>query len=291
MTRIEWCDETWNPFVGCSRVSEGCRHCYAERFAGRGLSERYRGLTEGGRWTGETRFIPEELARLRRWRKPRRVFVCSMSDLFHEANAPRDVASVLDACERSPRHRFYILTKRAERMAELLGRSTVIPNARVGVSIEDQRTADERLPYLGRLASAGWKTMASAEPLLGAIDLSWALTVSGISPVGWLIVGGESGPGARPMHPDWARSLRDQAVGSGVPFFFKQWGEWEPAEFRGVGTAYNRVSDGSISGHSATTKLHWWGGAYGDGQPVSARVGKQQAGRMIDGRTWDEVPE
>jgi len=252
MTKIEWCDESWNPIIGCARVSEGCRHCYAERFAGRmsGPRQAYHGLVEKHdrewRWTNEIRFMQSRLEKPLRWRKPRRVFVNSMGDLFHEKVNWAVVNRVFAVMAAAPQHRFIILTKRPKIMQAYICNEAVpklvravmlydygqeesrwpLPNVWLGVSVENQETATERLPIL--LDTPAAKHIVSAEPLLGPVDFSpWLSQRESIS---WLIVGGESGPGARPMHPDWARAIRDDCAAAGMPFFFKQWGVWRPVE-------------------------------------------------------------
>jgi protein gp37 len=293
VTRIEWTDATWNPVVGCSRVSEGCRNCYAERMAGRianaGQAATLRGQPIGearaayaevvkaratmrgphaiesptylGQWNGDVRLLESALAEPLRWRKPRRVFVNSMGDLFHHRVPDEWIDMVLAVVAATPQNTYQVLTKRPGRMAEYLagyigGRFATIegataaravlppalearalrsrwplPNLWVGTSVEDQTTADGRLPHL--LAAPAALRFVSCEPLLGPVSL-WrgdsARALLNLGPVangrglGWVIVGGESGPGARPMRPAWVRDLRDRCVVAGVPFFFKQWG-------------------------------------------------------------------
>jgi len=221
---IEWTDCTWNPTRGCSRVSPGCEHCYAERQAHRQNHRggAYEGLTRltsrGPVWTGQVRLIRDQLDVPERWRKPRRIFVNSMSDLFHEALADEEIAHVFKAMLAAPRHTYQILTKRTARMAEWSKKYSdlISSNVWLGTSIEDQDAADERLPCLWKVRAA--VRFLSVEPLLGLIDLG---DLAGIH---WVIVGGESGSGARPMRPEWARAIRDRCIAHGVPFFFKQWG-------------------------------------------------------------------
>lgn len=265
-TGIEWTDATWNPFMGCSRVSEGCRHCYAERMAGRFAPKAaegslYHGLTHlvnGTQvWTGKINSAPEYTweAPLR-WRKPRRIFVNSMSDLFHENVPDVWIDRVLATMALAPRHIFQVLTKRPERMlayfSDLRARTLSIidrmadirymgfepdgvdlplSNVWLGVSAENQKAADERLPILAKVPCR--VRFVSCEPLLGPLDITRWINRDAIresegswvsEQVDWVICGGESGPGARPMDPDWARSLRDQCVAAGVPFFMKQMG-------------------------------------------------------------------
>ena len=234
---IEWTEATWNPVTGCTQVSPGCAHCYAKRFA-----ERFRGVPGHPYEQGfEVVQRPERLDQPLRWKRPRTIFVNSMSDLFHEAVADGFVASVFEVMERAERHTFQVLTKRPERAAALAPSLPWPPNVWLGVSVENQRWT-ARVDALREIPAA--VRFLSCEPLLGPL----ALDLEG---VGWVIAGGESGPRARPMDIAWARGVRDQCLASGVPFFFKQWGEHGP-----------------------------------DGR----REGKKRAGRLLDGRTWDEAP-
>ncbi len=341
---ITWTDATWNPIRGCSRVSEGCRNCYAERVAYRfsGPGQPYEGLVrinaEGGRqpqWNGTVRVVEDHMLDPIRWKgKPLydakngervgyregvRVFVNSMSDLFHENVSDQTIDRVFAVMALCPQHQFQVLTKRSERMlhwfqsAAYAGTQTAafaiggpaktqfvwpLPNVWLGVSVEDQAAADARIPLLLQTpAAVRW---ISAEPLLGPIDVRrymwpthwhWdsnyrtpqaaiaagayaqkkpqALVLAGAGFLNWVVVGGESGPGARPMEEAWARSLRDQCVAAGIPFHFKQWGEWLPA-----------MCDGApIDGQELNCS----------DDPI--RVGKHKAGRLLDGREWNEFPD
>ncbi|MCA0204341.1 MAG: phage Gp37/Gp68 family protein [Proteobacteria bacterium] len=322
-TPIEWADATWNPIIGCSRVSEGCRNCYAEvmaaRFSkpgqwGEGLAQIVR-KPDGSadhRWTGKVRFNERALDQPLRWRKPRRIFVCSTSDLFHEGVPDEWLDRVFAVMALAPWHTFMVLTKRPERAREYLNRrdergrwpamdyaalmaatgswSTPaldlregwpLPNVWLGTSIEDQATADARIPHL--LATAAAVRFVSAEPLLGPVDLGGYLPDLDCGDgLDLVIVGGESGPGARPMHPDWPRALRDQCVAAGTAFFFKQWGEWAPAA-------------GWYEDHQVSLPLRVWGpnGWTDDGRVDGewlARAGKKAAGRLLDGKVWDQMP-
>ena len=230
-SRIEWTETTWNPVTGCSKVSEGCKHCYAERMSARlramGI-EKYR---RGFQVAQHESVLETPL----RWRKPRLVFVNSMSDLFHDLVDSGFVEAVFDVMNRCPQHSFQVLTKRPERTLELDSDLNWTPNIWLGVSIESGRWL-RRLEAL-RLTSAKTRFL-SLEPLLGPLP---GLDLSGVD---WVITGGESGPGARPMDPAWVREIRDNCVRRDVPFFFKQWG----------GT------------------------------------NKKRTGRVLDGRTWDEMP-
>ena len=219
---IEWTDATWNPVAGCTIVSPGCANCYAMRMAARLEAmgqDKYRDLTRprGGRptWTGAVKCDETTLDVPLRWRKPRFVFVNSMSDLFHADVPERFIARVWKTMAAARRHTFQILTKRPDRMRRVTERLAVLPNVWLGTSVE---TADY-LPRLDELrATRAAVRFASFEPLLGAI------TDANLEGIHWAIVGGESGPGARPMNADWVRSIREQCEGQGVDFFFKQWG-------------------------------------------------------------------
>lgn len=301
-TGIEWTDATWNPIRGCSRVSEGCRNCYAEsvaaRFSGPGLP--YEGLarrTASGeaRWTGVAKMVPKMLDQPMRWQKPRRIFVNSMSDLFHESLDFRDIAAIFGVMALAGHHTFQVLTKRPARMVEwfqwasrvdiitemsealsaalgdglasLAYRASAgwpLPNVWLGVSVENQEAAHTRVALLRATPAA--VRFLSCEPLLGPL---YALDLEGI---GWVIAGGESGPHARPMHPDWVRKLRDDCARAGVPFFFKQWGEW--------------VEEGSEEAkHSGQNPFGPLVVAAGE-QPEAkwmVKVGKKAAGSLLDG--------
>jgi protein gp37 len=236
-SKIEWTDATWNPIRGCAKISPGCTHCYAETFA-----ERFRGVSGHPYEQGfDLRLIPEKLEEPLRWAKSKMVFVNSMSDLFHEGVPDDYIEQVCRVMQKARWHRFQVLTKRSERMASMLGTrlnfAASEPHIWFGVSVENRKHGLPRIEHL-RSAPAGLR-MLSVEPLLedlGALDLAG---------IGWVILGGESGPGARPMAADWVRSIRDQCRAASVPFFFKQWG----------GTR------------------------------------KKQFGRVLDGRSHDDVPE
>ena len=218
-TEIEWTDATWNPVTGCTRIGPGCDNCYALRFA-----ERWRGIPEHPYEQGfDLRLWQERLDVPLRWRRPRMIFVNSMSDLFHK-NVPADfVDSVFDTMERANHHTYQVLTKRSSLMRTYIqrryGERTVPSHIWLGTSIED-RSRLNRLNHLRQTPAT--VRFVSFEPLLddiGPVDLTG---------IAWAIVGGESGPGARPMHPDWARTLRDACHNQGVAFFFKQWGGRHP---------------------------------------------------------------
>jgi protein gp37 len=230
-TGIEWTEATWNPVTGCTKISPGCKRCYAERMA-----ERLRAMGQANYRHGfDLTLQPQMLDAPLRWRRPRTVFVNSMSDLLHEDVPAEFIDRVFDVMRRAGWHRFQVLTKRADRLAELAPSLAWPSNVWMGVSVEkaEYQVRIDRL----RSTPAAVKFL-SLEPLLGPLP---DLDLEGI---GWVIVGGESGPGARPMEPGWALDIRDQCVRAGVPFFFKQ-----------------------------------WGGRH-----------KVRAGRILDGRTWDQMP-
>ena len=210
-TAIEWTDATWNPVTGCSKVSTGCKHCYAERLAHRLQamgSVRYR---NGFAVT----LHPAVLDLPKRWRQPRMIFVNSMSDLFHESVPPEFIQRVFATMRDCPQHTFQVLTKRSARLRDLAQYLDWAPNIWMGVSVENRRVI-HRIHDLQ--AVPAYVRFLSCEPLLGPLD---DLPLDGIH---WVIVGGESGPDARPMQAEWVRTIRDQCRRADVPFFFKQWG-------------------------------------------------------------------
>lgn len=293
-TGIEWTDSTWNPIRGCSRVSEGCRNCYAEKIAARfsGPGMPYRGLAtfKGGeaRWTGEVRLIEGALEEPLRWKEPRKIFVNSMSDLFHPGVRDEWLASIFDVMARAPQHTYQILTKRPDRMLDAFraaentevrreferAYSQVWPpvNWWFGVSVEDQTTAGYRLPILLQCPAA--IRFISYEPALGPIDFAEAVGGAEMfTAFDWLICGGESGPHARPMRQDWVRAARDLCQQTGVAFFFKQWGEWLP---------YDNLTDCARACMSEGVK--------NDTESRAYRVGKLLAGASLDGTEWKQFP-
>ncbi len=294
MSKIEWTDKTWNPVVGCTKVSPGCEHCYAERMAYRlacmdkklYTTGVVRGIDGRAEWTGQIGIAPEKIwTQPLHWRKPRRIFVCSMGDLFHE-NVPQEaIFRVFATAWENPRHTFQILTKRPKRMRVMVSLMAAtrsypgqwpIPNVWLGVTAENQEAADKRIPLLLNTPAA--VRFVSCEPLLGPIDLNGTPAGQALGPcdecghtdenpscescdgtpsLDWIIAGGETGPGARPMHPDWIRSIRDQCKDARVPFLFKQWGDKHTAP---VVSGYNpdakkggRLLDGVI--HDAYPKV------------------------------------
>lgn len=212
---IEWTEATWNPVTGCTKVSPGCKHCYAETMAKRLQAMGQRNYRNGFELTLQ----PHMLDQPNRWRRPRMIFVNSMSDLFHEEVPMEYVARVFTAMQLAPRHTFQVLTKRSGRMSRLLGPQFWTPNIWAGVSVESQE-------YLSRVddlrASHAHVRFLSCEPLLGPLS---GMNLEGID---WVIAGGESGKGHRPMKAEWVRGIRDQCLAASVPFFFKQWGGLRP---------------------------------------------------------------
>lgn len=299
---IEWTDATWNPVRGCTKVSPGCDNCYAER-----ITERFHGK---GSFATVVR-DEEKLDLPLTWRKPRRVFVNSMSDLFHDAVSDQFITEVFARMWWAPSHTFQVLTKRHSRMRSLVPRieerlrqreedlalvdcptplTWPLPNVWLGVSVEDQKWADIRVPaLLDTPAAVRW---LSCEPLLGPVVLAedWielelqAFGGNGAAcfpRIDWVVVGGESGHGARPMEPNWARGIRDACVAASVPFFFKQWGEWAPNGWRGIGMARGLMGRERLVDPVLDDMGH---------REVIERLGKKRAGRELDGRTWDEYP-
>jgi protein gp37 len=241
-TKIEWTDQTWNPVTGCTKISEGCAHCYAERMSKR-LAGRC-GYPEASH-NFDVTLHPDRLDEPLHWRKPRRVFVVSMGDLFHEDIPDSFILEVFRVMGRqnTRQHTFQVLTKRPGRMKEWIseyivdrdGKPDPFPNIWLGVTAENQERANERIPTLLQIPAA--VRFVSVEPMLGPVDLSEWINPQGAtarddparySLLDWVICGGESGPDARPMHPDWARSLRDQCQMAGVPFFMKQMSKKAP---------------------------------------------------------------
>ncbi|MGH1563056.1 DUF5131 family protein [Mumia sp. DW29H23] len=311
-TGIEWTDATWNPVTGCTEVSPGCDHCYAKT-----LAERFRGV-EGHYFEQGFDVVlrPDKLDQPLRWRRARKVFVNSMSDLFHTDVPDEYIARVFAVMACAPQHTFQVLTKRHGRMRSLLSSSSFqqlvyraindlpsavradvagtlpLPNVWLGVSVENQQWADIRIPALLQTSAA--VRFLSCEPLLGPIEFQ---RVPGFNRIGldlsawWVIVGGESGRGARPMHPDWARSLRDQCIAAGVPFTFKQWGEWAPGHRNGRMSKHRFRYESTRFAPDGTRYKANEPDLYSyPGMESVLRVGKRAAGRELDGRTWDDSP-
>jgi len=342
-SKIEWTHwpgfrgETLNPIVGCSETSVGCDHCYAVRTAhrlagnpNRAVQAAYRGLTHKTaygdlEWTGTVRFRPEELEKLERWRKPRCIFWCSMSDMFHPRVGVEWFHRILLIMIAHSEHRHIVLTKRPVRMFDAInffigsfcgGHEAVwrrmTKHIAWGVTAETQELLDERVPWLVRVPAA--RRFVSIEPMLGPVDLTrvtahlatwFPRRLAGMPPpdkcgpdvlcgtvlredagpfspcrcgnraLDWVIVGGETGPGARPMDPDWARQVRDDCGEAGVPFFFKQWGEWLQWD-------YDPWDPGDDAQRVFTGPGEWPRTVY--------RVGRKFAGCELDGQEHKEFP-
>ena len=235
---IEWTESSWNPVTGCTKISAGCAHCYADRMA-----RRLHAMGQPNYRNGfEVTCHPDALELPLKWKKPQMIFVNSMSDLFHKAVPAEFIGEIFFTMNQARWHTFQILTKRADRLRQLAPHLKWTPNVWMGVTVESAKHANR----IDDLRATGAKVkFLSLEPLLGSLP---DLNLSGID---WVIVGGESGPKARRMQAEWARDIRDQCVAAGVPFFFKQWGCYDE---NGV------------------------------------RVGKKKAGRLLDGRLWEEMP-
>lgn len=291
-SKIEWLmgsdgspGMTWNPITGCTKISDGCKNCYAQRMAKR-LAGRYG-------YPKDNPFEPgvchnDKLEDPFRWKKPQRIFVCSMGDLFHEKVNIMSGARVLSVAEEAHQHTYLFLTKRPDIMETVMkfyfGKRPMPKNWWLGVTVCNQQEADEKIPILLQIPAA--VRFISVEPMLSPVDIDDYIrhynyetgkiegkngrlflpqndspeTKEPKGPIHQIIVGGESGPGARPMHPDWARSLRDQCVSAGVPFFFKQWGSNpHPDAFESI-------------------------------PMVNAVMQAKKGGRLLDGQIWDQTP-
>lgn len=340
-TKIEWSDATWNVITGCSPVSPGCANCYAAQLAGTRLKNHpsRAGLTKevNGRpvWTGDVRFNEEWLTLPLRWKKPRRIFVCAHSDIFH-SNVPDEwLDKIFAVMVLASQHTFQVLTKRPERMRayihaimdgqrQLASSATtiksglagmavasvlkkgIIHNVWLGVTAENQEQANKRIPLL--MGTPAAKRFVSIEPMLSHVDLeavvfrhskgfwgdalSWShlpysrreeLKNGAVYPaIDWVICGGESGPNARPMHPDWVRSLRDQCQEANVPFFFKQWGNWCPQSI-GHSGEIGAWNNGAFYRNCADIK--------NNENNMNRVSGKKYAGyNLLDGKEYLEVP-
>jgi len=314
MTTIEWTNETWNPIAGCTRVSPGCQRCYAERLAKRLAAmgqEKYQGLLDhNGRWNGvinvaSNRVINHPLTIT----KPTKWFVNSMSDLFHENLAYSTQDRIFTVMAEAKQHIFQVLTKRPENFAEFFDQyGTCPPNVWLGVSVESQAYTS-RIPPL--LATDARVKFLSCEPLLDKLDLRPYLL--GLQ---WVIVGGESGPGARPMQADWARIIRNNCRETNTPFFFKQWGETLPMFqksefFQGYYGGFGENFIFFEPSHEVPDDLEadkdFWGHPFEKCGPLfnvnnvptreyksnhtGLMVGKKKAGRLLDGKEYNEMPQ
>jgi len=277
---IEWTDKTWNPVSGCSKVSSGCKNCYADAM-----------FTRFKKQWGEFNDVKcheDKLSEPFRLKKPSKIFVNSMSDLFHEKVPFEFIDKVMGVIIENPRHIFQVLTKRPEiavrYFASRIAREAenYFPkNLWLGVSVENQRTADQRIPILLRIPVS--VRFLSCEPLLGAINFddllkNWNAYDPRMFQINWVIVGGESGKNARPIHPEWVRSILSECLDMSIPFFFKQWGEWIPGDK--VPLDYMKGKDQFQEG-----KYHDFSDNY-----MALKVGKKTAGATLDGKEWKEFP-
>ncbi len=331
---ITWTEQTWNPIRGCSRVNEDCRNCYAERVAmrfsdpGQPYADVVRRITVSGSlnhgqtkatgWNGQVQMVDGHLADPLRWKRPRLVFVNSMSDLFHESLAFEDIDRIVAVMALASRHTFQVLTKRPARMAEYLasrqhgGQVTAaaramlgqfklqdaadtwvldgrrmapwpLPNVWWGASMGHQKAVDDLGPKLLACRPHAAVLWVSAEPMIERVNLERVLPKllegvmfdQALKGVDWVVAGGESGPNARPCHPDWARAVRDDCQAAGVPFHWKQWGEWTE-------------EDTGVSNHQIVARHRH--NVIDTAAVRMFKAGKKAAGRLLDGRTWDEWP-
>lgn len=324
MTKIEWTDETWNPFTGCTKVSIGCDNCYAEKMWPR-LTKMNKAYA--GRKFSNVQFHPERLEVPFRWKKPRKIFVCSMGDLFHERNSFEQIASVYGVMASCPQHTFQVLTKRPDRALEFydwirlyvgctkdafrkflltssqsghlmsydnyyqMGCNWPLPNLWIGVTAENQDQLDKRLSILFQIPAS--KYFVSMEPLLSEISFRWAKWITigqskttghldGLKKLDWVIAGGETGHKARPIHPDWVRSIRDQCKETGTPFFFKGWGEWAlKNQTKLLETKGFKCLDISTDEEA---------GMYSLGRLIY-KFGKSKSGSLLDGVEYKQFPK
>ena len=269
-SKIEWTDHTFNPWIGCTKVSDGCKYCYAETL----MDKRVR--TSAANWREPLAWNRQAKAEGRRYR----VFCASLADVFEYKPDQPEMddwrRELFQMITNTPHLDWLLLTKRPELVNETIERVTGFSDSEmwfftshvwIGTSVENQEQADKRIPELLEIPAA--VRFLSMEPLLGNVQVD-------LDGINWVIVGGESGANARPMHPDWARSIRNQCKEVGVPFFFKQWGEWLPECQVKEQDDWERLMDSGTH--------HMWDDI------VTVRVGKKAAGRLLDGREWNEFP-
>jgi len=306
-TLISWADASWPVTVGCEKVSKGCYGCYAMRDARRmennpnpKVSSVYSGLVirqKNGilNWTGTVKTLPERLNDPATWREHKDVFVCSQSDLFHKDISAAFIGQVFSSMWNHSWHTYYILTKRPERILELLEKNapeglrdlnaTNFPHIVIGISAEDQDAAEGRLPLLTQLPLPASQLFVSAEPLVGPLDLSkW------IDKIGWVIAGGESGKHARPMHPSWPRHLRDQCEEANIAYHFKHWGEFLPEAFATERQAIAYTEQDTTLYKAGRTKAGKSTLTVIQDETTYYRVGRKKAGRILDGMYWNARP-
>lgn len=299
---IEWTDNAVPVVTGCTNKGAGCKNCYSVPLAWRlahhphpAIAQRYAGTVEKRPdgtlvWTGRVNIHVDLLDAIQQARRPATWFLSHMGDLFHDAVPAAVVDAVLAVAALQPQQRLILLTKRPERAAALLSGPKPLGNVWVGASVAHDRDAAEAAPHLRALHQAGWRTMVSYEPAVGAVD--W--DAHGLSSLDWIISGGESGPKGRASHPEWHRATRDFCRAYGIAYFFKQWGRWQPRAWKGDG---------------ATHAMHHMAPDYGvfqrlghhpnsiertnhapEGWQGFADVGRKAAGHLLDGREWQQVP-
>lgn len=347
-SNIEWCDHTFNPWIGCKAISPACDNCYAAAWAKRyGRDFNTPTLTSGPTWRQALRWNASHEAFFKQHGRRQRVFCASLADVFDNSVEPYWRAALFDLIKATPNLDWLLLTKRIgnawKMMADACGVSIAsarlpLPNVWIGATITSQAEADRDIPKL--LDVPARVRFLSMEPLLGPVDLTRIDMFGGdaeiyplkgttecvddegepapnVPALNWVIVGGESGPGARPMHPDWATNLRDQCQAASVPFLFKQWGEWKPISqmeeaehgvlYKSCVTAKPHEDQGNLDdiyGRRCTvptTILHADGSTHGITEPMAFRqgteamqifrIGKKAAGRLLDSRTWDGFPQ
>jgi protein gp37 len=272
-TGIDYGGEAWNVVAGCSKKSQGCADCWAMRMAKRlqamGRPEYQGVIDKDGNWSGQAIFMPHRLNEPLKWKKPRTVLVAFMGDMFHESLNVVYIERVFDVMKRTPQHTYMILTKRASNMEYVLLNWEPLPNVMLGVSVENQRAADERREFLHILADKGWRTWVSFEPALEAVD--WR----GWEFIKWMACGGESGAKARVMPARAPRMAHGFCSMNNIPFYFKQWGEWAPLSHLAW------ITDKTTFKYRPLQV---------DGE-VMVRVGKGMAGHVLDGQEWREAPK
>jgi len=291
-TKIEWAKDVWNIVTGCNKISEGCQNCYGLRMAQR-LKGRY-GYPADDPF--KVTIHKDKYDAPFKWKSPRRIFVCSMGDLFHDDVPFKEILTIFDIMYQCPQHTFMVLTKRPARMLEFCSKYGLMPdcnwvtgageiwpkNVWCGISVENQKRADERIPILLQIPAP--IKFLSVEPLLGPVN------IKDYSMIDWVIVGGESGPNARIMHPEWVTKIRDDCVNNGVPFFFKSWGQWIPHAPAHGGPYFSEI----INSQSTLRRCKWEDGrvmtAHQDRWCRFLKVGKKYSGRVLDGKVWDQYP-
>lgn len=282
-TKIQWATKVWNPVTGCDKISEGCANCYADKFAKRLQKNPNEDISHKYRNGFKVTTHPEALSEPEKWKKPQRVFVCSMGDLFHEDVPFEFITRVFATMLMHPQHTFMLLTKRAQRMKDFIDWVNptcliYIKNIWFGVTAENQRRFNERVTILLEIKAS--LHFVSVEPMLGEIDLNKAFILPEVSDgelknhwLDWVIVGGETGHNARPLNPRWVKSIQEQCQTANIPFFFKQWGEW---------ITIDRTEVKKHPLNNLKTDLH--------DHLVYAKVGKKVAGHLIDGKEFKQFP-